>query len=378
MVHQTKTHVAVVLLSTVLFSLHSFAEITHECTIKKGADENMCVFRNIVYGATTPDVTFKAPSSKVHSVAFENSSLEHIPEQFLAVFPNLRALYVPDVNLTSVVIPMKLERLNAANNRITNVIVHQTRETTTMLELMLDSNNLHDVSNLTQLVKLEILNLSGNKDLPKDDTVDLERFRGLDNLRHLLLADMSMLYIENEKQVAFPELELLELSSNNLLTDSLNVQVFAPMKALQILRLAYNQLTNLDVMQLTANNPQLKQIYLEGNNFACNHQLKMLEFLKEAGIDTPVTNSNPRCMVGFELRNHMCCKWTIPDASEVSTVEVTVTTHVDELTTSTVTPVTSGPKSNIDKNHASSVTLANVGSMLVCLSLVAMAKLVSF
>uniref|UniRef100_A0A1S4H4N6 Uncharacterized protein n=1 Tax=Anopheles gambiae TaxID=7165 RepID=A0A1S4H4N6_ANOGA len=308
MIPQTCCQLVALLFGTALLLVSSTAaDQTYECTIEKREDESVCMFRNVVYTTSMTGITFKAPNAKVQHVAFEDSTLDRIPAELLNAFPNLRSLSVPNANLSSVVIPAKLERLYASDNQISQVIVHQTRDTTTMLELILDSNRLHDISNLTRLAKLEILSLSGNRELPIDDTIELGRFKGMDGLRHLLLSDVGAHHLENEQEVSLPALELLDLSSNNLPPSYLSVKVFAPFKSLQILRLAYNQLRELDVLQLTKNNPQLKQIYLEGNEFPCKLLTLMLKHFKKEGIETPVANPNVRCLLGFDKEQGLCC-----------------------------------------------------------------------
>uniref|UniRef100_A0A182RLW0 Leucine rich immune protein (Coil-less) n=1 Tax=Anopheles funestus TaxID=62324 RepID=A0A182RLW0_ANOFN len=403
MIPQTTCQLVVFLLCTVLLSLSSIdAGQTFECVLQRRDDENVCAFRNVMYTANMTGVTFKAPTGKIQHVAFEDSTLEHLPKELLTAFPDLRSLSVPNTNLSTVIIPAKLERLYASDNQITRIIVHQTRDTTTMLELMLDSNHLHDVTNLTRLAKLEILNLSGNKELSNDGTIELGRFKGMNGLRHLLLSDVGAYYLENEQDVSLPELELLDLSNNNLLTSSLSVKVFAPLKSLQILRLGHNQLKDLDAMQLTEGSPQLKQIYLEGSHFPCDQQKLILNHLNKAGVETPVTNRQSRCLLGFEKHDDMCCVPKMPgtgangtavpppppppssveednrimDRTSISGMD-TVMVHSKDRTTSTVTPPAAVPKSNDGKNGATLVTLGN-SSWFGVLLVVAVAKLMLF
>uniref|UniRef100_A0A182WE92 Uncharacterized protein n=1 Tax=Anopheles minimus TaxID=112268 RepID=A0A182WE92_9DIPT len=400
MVPQTRCQLIVFLACTVLLSLPSIdAGPTFECELQKRDDENVCVFRNVVYTKNLTGVTWKAPASKIQHVAFEESKLQTLPKSLLDAFPDLRSLDVPSANLSSVIIPANLERLYASNNMIKQIVVTDTRDRMKMLELILDSNHLHDVSNLTRLAKLEILSLSGNKELTDDGTLELGQFKGMDALRHLLLSDVDAYYVENEKDVSLPELELLDLSNNHLLTSSLRVKVFAPLKKLQILRLGHNQLNNVDVLRLTENNPQLKQIFLEGNHFKCDEQRLILDHLNKSGVEAPVNNRQPRCMLGFDQQDDMCCIATMPvgppktempkppkpsnEESDQMTHGMshsssdTATGHGNERTTSTVTPPATVPKSNDGKNGAAMVTLGN-NSWFGVLLVAAVAKLILF
>uniref|UniRef100_A0A182MMC4 Leucine rich immune protein (Coil-less) n=1 Tax=Anopheles culicifacies TaxID=139723 RepID=A0A182MMC4_9DIPT len=352
-----------------------------ECTMEKRDDENVCVYRNVVYRSKMTDTTWKAPAGKIQHVAFEDSSLETTPNELLNGFPDLRSLSVPNANLTSLIIPPGLERLYASNNRINRITVKQTRGNTKLTELMLDSNNLADVSNLTQLENLEILNLSGNKELPNDGTIDLGLFSGMPKLRHLTLSDMGIFYLENEKHVSLPQLELLDLSNNHLLTSNFDVKVLAPLKSLQYLWLGYNQLKDLNVLQLTKGNPQLKQIYLEGNHFKCDQQRLILDHLHKTGIETPVTNKESRCLLGFDKNDDMCCIPTMPGGGPQTPVTLphpdvaheeddhmpygTSTSSSEPLLVSgkegmkrTTTPTPIVPKWNESKNEATTVMLA--------------------
>uniref|UniRef100_A0A182NP93 Uncharacterized protein n=1 Tax=Anopheles dirus TaxID=7168 RepID=A0A182NP93_9DIPT len=405
---------ACVLLCTVLFSLPpTSADPTYQCKLEKRQDESVCVFYNVLYYGNTTGVTFIAPVSKVQHVAFEDSTLEHIPAELLNAFKDLRSLNVVNTNLSTVVIPAKLERLYASYNRISRVIVHQTRDSSTLQELMLDSNQLRDVSNLTLLAKLETLNLSGNKELPIDDTVELGRFKGLDGLKHLLLTDVGMHYLENENDVALPALVMLDLSSNSLLTSSLNVKVFEPMKALEILRLAYNQITDLDVMQLTRGNPNLKSIYLQGSHFKCDLQRLILEHLQKANVETPVDKSTSPCLLGFEKQNDMCCQTDITSVIKesmsqpkntsgptpadgnrttekmstgtIATTTVLTTRLASERPASSTAPVgavgptaQTVPKSDDGKNEAPTVTLGNSCALSALTVTLTVVKLILF
>lgn len=390
------------LFCTVLLSLSvTDAGPMFECVLEKRADESVCVFRNVMYTANVTGATFKAPAGKIQHVAFEDSTLEQFPKELLSGFPDLRSLSVPNTNLTTLIIPAKLERLIASENKISRIVVHQSRDSTTMLELMLDFNHLSDVSNLTRLAKLEILNLSGNKELPIDGTIELGRFKGMNGLRHLLLSDVGAYYLENENDVSLPELELLDLSTNSLLTSSLHMKVFAPMKSLQILRLGYNQLNDLDVMQLTQGNEQLKQIYLEGNHFTCDQQRLILDHLNKTGVETPVTNKQAQCVFSFEKHDDMCCMPQMPGmigtlvppkqggdakgnqmADRTSTSTDAVIPYIKEHTSVTPSspPVVTVPKSNDNgKSVATMVTLGNsswLGGLMVMAATIA--KLILF
>uniref|UniRef100_A0A2M4ATJ0 Putative leucine-rich repeat protein n=1 Tax=Anopheles triannulatus TaxID=58253 RepID=A0A2M4ATJ0_9DIPT len=280
---------------------------TYECKDEEFLQDKYCVFRNVGYTGRNA-IAFKAPSSNVQQVAFLDSNLKHIPMELLTTFPEMRVLHVSNCNLTTVIIPEKLERLYASKNAIKKVIILQDPATTTMKELVLDSNRLQDISNVTrQLKKLEILNLSGNKQLPQENTIELGWFASLKNLRQLLLADVDMFYIENARDSSLPELQLLDLSNNDLITSNLDVGVFAPLHKLESLRLAHNQLTKLDALQLTQNN-KLKEIYLEGNDFTCDFQALLVKHLIQSGIEFPVEQKNVECMQGYLKRYNMCCR----------------------------------------------------------------------
>uniref|UniRef100_A0A2M4BTV2 Putative leucine-rich repeat protein n=1 Tax=Anopheles marajoara TaxID=58244 RepID=A0A2M4BTV2_9DIPT len=280
---------------------------TYECEHEEFLGDKYCVFRNVMYNGRNA-IAFKAPSSKVQQIAFVDSNLKHIPMALLTAFPDMRVLNVTNSNLTTVIIPKNLERLYASKNSITKVIVLQDPATTTMIELVLDSNRLQDLSNITrQLKKLEILNLNGNQQLPKEKAIDLGWFVGLKNLRQLLLADTGMYYIDNVRASSLPELRLLDLSRNDLTTSNLVVSVFAPLHKLESLRLAHNQLTNLHALELTQNN-KLKEIYLEGNDFTCQFQDLLVKHLIASNIEYPVEHKNVECKQGYWKRHNMCCR----------------------------------------------------------------------
>uniref|UniRef100_A0A2M4A045 Putative leucine-rich repeat protein n=1 Tax=Anopheles triannulatus TaxID=58253 RepID=A0A2M4A045_9DIPT len=381
--------------------LQAVEAATYECKNEKYLDEDYCVFRDVVYDGRNA-IAFKAPSSNVQQVAFFDSKLKHIPKELLSTFPDMRVLHVVNCNLTSVVIPNKLERLYASNNVISKVIVHQSPATTTMTELMLDSNRLLDISNITRhLKKLEILSLSGNEELAKEKDIDLGGFEGMENLRDLMLARIGAFYVENDRDVKFPELMLLDLSNNDLITSNLDVKVFATMPKLEILRLAHNKIKELGVVELTQNN-KLKQIYLEGNDFTCSYQALLVKHLIKSGVEFPVDHTNAECMQGYLHQNGMCCRSALLDngpffvssenpntdsptnqeANKESTPTSTAKTAVG--TTNGRTSTTHAPSGGISKvedrgdagsSDASILILGN--SLASCLAL-AIAKLILF
>ncbi|XP_058170493.1 leucine-rich repeat-containing protein 15-like [Anopheles ziemanni] len=351
----------------------ALANTIHECTVEKRQDEHVCVFRSVVYRANDTNFVFKAPASpKVEHIVFEDSTLNHIPTEFLTAFPTLKALTVVQANLSSVVIPSKLERLYASNNRISKVIVHQTKDSTTMTELILDSNHLSDISNLTRLAKLEILMLSGNKELPFEDTVDLGRFKGLDSLRSLVLSDVGMMYVENKDNVALPSLELLDLSNNNLITTNLEMKVLAPMKKLEILRLTHTLISDLEALQLTQNNGNLRKVYLEGNNFQCDRQKQIVDHFNLSGVETPVDNKNANCIHGFQKQNDICCQTAALGKLHQALEPTTKIATSPEV--QTTTPSTSTMPSRMEKNKESAATLIMLGNGLLVLTFVAILK----
>uniref|UniRef100_A0A2M3YY84 Putative leucine-rich repeat protein n=1 Tax=Anopheles braziliensis TaxID=58242 RepID=A0A2M3YY84_9DIPT len=380
---------------------------TYECKNEKHRDENYCVFRNVVYDGRNA-IEFKAPSSRELQVAFLDSKLKHIPKELLTAFPEMRVLDVVNCNLTSVVIPNKLERLFASDNIISKVIVHQSPATTTMTELMLDSNRLLDISNITQhLKKLEILNLNGNEELAKAKAIDLGMFAGMANLRSLTLAGIGAYYVDNDREVKFPELELLDLSNNDLITTNLAVKVFATMPKLETLRLAHNKITSLDVIELTQNN-KLKEIYLEGNDFPCNYQTLLVKHLMESGVELGVQGKNVECMQGYMKQNDMCCRTSLLDnipfttplskensndgaltnqeANGESTPTTTIKTTVRMTTVGTTsmrTSTTHAPSAGVAKGNerddaSSDASILILGNSLTSCLMLAIAKLILF
>uniref|UniRef100_A0A2M4BQ39 Putative leucine-rich repeat protein n=1 Tax=Anopheles marajoara TaxID=58244 RepID=A0A2M4BQ39_9DIPT len=371
---------------------------TYECKNENHRDENYCVFRNVVYDGRNA-IELKAPSSKEMHVAFLDSKLKHIPNELLTAFPEMRVLDVVNCNLTSVVIPNKLERLFASDNLISKVIVHQSPATTNMKELMLDSNRLVDISNITRHLKnLEILNLSGNEELAKAKAIDLGNFAGMVNLRSLALARIGAYYVDNDRGVKFPELVWLDLSNNDLITSNLAVKVFATMPKLETLQLAHNKITSLDAMELTRNN-QLKTIYLEGNDFSCSFQTLLVKHLEASNVKLEVQRKNAECLQGYMKQNDMCCRTSLLDtitvptensnvnspSNEESNGESTPTTTIKSTvgTTNVRTSTTHTPSAGVakgeDRSDASSdASILILGNSLTACLALAIAKLILF
>ncbi|XP_058453998.1 uncharacterized protein LOC131432005 [Malaya genurostris] len=289
----------------------TWAEI-HECKIERydSDGEDYCVFRNVHISENTNQLSFSYPSGilKPTHVAFENSSMKHLPVEFLQPFGNeLKFLKAENCQLRSVTITNNMQVLHSKNNFINKVIVHQDAQSSVLRELDLSSNRLEGIQNITRCQKLQVLNLSKNENLAKDSVIDLSLYAGFRELRELYLADVGAFYLDNSKGVGLPFLELLDLSENSLIPSDLRLEHLYEFTALQTLKLNDNNMVQLDYGQLP-DLKALKKVYINGNNFPCPTLKVMLQFLHEKNIETP-PERHSNCQSHQQEVEGMCCKF---------------------------------------------------------------------
>lgn len=283
---------------------------SHECVIETGGanGKEHCVFRNVQFYRNTTQISFSAPLGTVKPthVTFENSSMIHLPREFLELFgPDLKVLRVESCRLRSVTITSNMVALYARNNLIDKVIVHQSEQTSVLNELDLSMNRLENIQNITRCHKLQVLNLSTNEKIATDSALDLSMFSKFNELRELYLADAGALYLDNTKNTALKSLTLLDLSRNSLLQSDLRFEKLYPYTALQTLKLNNNGMSKLDYVELLEMK-SLKTVYLNGNNFMCDYLKRMIDFLTENGISTP-SERHGTCQPNQQEIDGMCC-----------------------------------------------------------------------
>ncbi|XP_053695603.1 uncharacterized protein LOC128743106 [Sabethes cyaneus] len=314
-----------VLISQSLFSVAQ----TYKCTIEAtSTGDEHCVFRNVQLSSNTTNVSFELPTSGIPSrVTFKNSSLVHIPADFIQKFGDtLKVLYVEGCMLRSVIITNNLEVLHARNNYISRVVTQHNGNTPLLRDLDLSANRLKDIRNITHFKNLEILNLSSNEEIAAESVIDLNAFAPFKNLKELYLSDVGAFYLEYNKKFNLPTLQTLDLSKNTLLPSDLRVNRLSELEALEVLKLNDNNMAELDYGQL----PYLKslrRVYLNGNNFLCDKLQTMLKFLHERSITTPA-DTYSSCQPHQQQVDGMCCTKPIvmpPRPTQVPTLP----THID-------------------------------------------------
>ncbi|XP_055542361.1 leucine-rich repeat-containing G-protein coupled receptor 4-like [Wyeomyia smithii] len=281
----------------------------YRCFLENDAStgEEHCVFRNVRYSTTTRDISFEAPSGSAlpPRVTFENSSLMHLPDEFLQTFADkLKVLKVEGCMLRSITIIYNMEALYARGNYITEVKIYQDRSNSLIRELDLSANRLKDLRGISSCKNLEVLNLSSNEALAEESTIDLSTFAIFKQLRELYLSDVGAFYLENN-DFKLPNLQVLDLSRNSLIPSDLRVDSLSQLKALKVLKLNDNNMAELDYGLLPDLN-SLTTVYLNGNNFRCDTLRTMLKFLHERNIETPAELYSG-CQSHQQEVDGMCC-----------------------------------------------------------------------
>lgn len=329
--------------TTLLTLLHLVAGQEFQCTLEKvdSSENEHCVFRDVNLRSATTGAKFSYPAGapKPTHVAFESSNMKQLPSNFLNLAgPELKVLRVEGCNLQSVTISSGLEALYAKGNQIGSLIVHQSGLDGPLRTLDLSGNILKDISNVTKCQSIETLNLSDN-DL--GDTLELNKFKGMNNLRMLNLANNYIDYIDNTGRINLESLEDLDLSNNNILPSDLNIEIFYPFTHLHTLRLNDNLMAELDYNMLL-NIKSLKTIYLNGNNFDCSYLQEMLQHIQRNNVQTPTGGP-------YSCKNNLdgfCCTGSVPMPPTKATAKPTpgpepeTTTKRADIPAATVKPDT--------------------------------------
>lgn len=185
-----------------------------------------------------------------------------------------------------------LDSLDISNNKLEKINAADLKGLSNLAMLYLNKNELNTVApNAFQdLSKLEFLYLNDNK--LKEITTEI--FKNLSNLTYLVLSHNFLTTIEPDTFANLRNLDTLDLSNNQL--THIKPGSFSNLNNLKTLYLSNNQLETLDTDELKG--LPLQKIYLEGNQFSLDEQLRISKellssrpnlYIKMLQEDTPGT-----------------------------------------------------------------------------------------
>lgn len=165
--------------------------------------------------------------------------------------------------------------IQAIENNIENFFVSE-RYKVTVLHLY--KNKLKDFDPIWKLDSLKSLSLSSNS----IGYVNQSSFANMVKLEELYLSRTDLFYSDPDTFSSMKKLKKLDIGYNNL--RFIDFMDFSPLTSLEDLAIHANGLTDINVHSLKSSLPQLKRIFISGNNFLCDVLSRIVEHLERVSI----------------------------------------------------------------------------------------------
>lgn len=227
------------------------------------------------------DMTVFTKFSHLELIQVSGNMLQSINATVLP--PKFKTLAINNNTLTELYLNNNMEVLEASNNRIRSLIVDQPLS---MRQLLLANNSLTDMTNITVMEKLEVLDVSQNR----IGRLNISTLAPLKSLTLLNLAQTSLRDLNYGSFSGQRELKVLDLSYNGL--NEIHLDILSPyLTRLERLHLDGNNLTDvggLFQVHMPSLFPVLNTLGLSNNNFNCTYLTKMMRTLSSVKIKMPV------------------------------------------------------------------------------------------
>lgn len=165
--------------------------------------------------------------------------------------------------------------IQAIENNIENFFVSEKYKVTA---LHLYKNKLKDFDPIWKLDSLKSLSLSSNS----IGYVNQSSFANMVKLEELYLSRTDLFYSDPDTFSSMKKLKKLDIGYNNL--RFIDFMDFSPLTSLEDLAIHTNGLTDINVHSLKSSLPQLKRIFISGNNFLCDVLSRIVEHLERVSI----------------------------------------------------------------------------------------------
>ncbi|XP_018333334.1 leucine-rich repeat-containing protein 15-like isoform X2 [Agrilus planipennis] len=266
-------------------------------------------------------------------IYFANSYFHTIPALTFHELPDLKQIYLNDTSITTLEVGCflgvkDLQILRLDGNNIEDIDKGIVNNLPSLITLRLSNNQLRAIhsGSFNGLRNLEGLFLEGNKlhFLPDDLFSPLSKIKTIDLSRNYLealnsdifyhLSELEYLYVNNNRLKHLPsylfkdlpKLILLDISENYLA--NISSDLFPGLDSLTHLNVSHNQLTtlkandvyflsNLKELKLAYNNisflnpdelaiflPNLKEVYVDGNNWTCGMLFNIIKTFRMADV----------------------------------------------------------------------------------------------
>ncbi|XP_073416854.1 fibromodulin [Dendrobates tinctorius] len=255
-----------------------------------------------------PDGAFDNATGLVWLALHGNQILsDKVGRKIFSKLRGLERLYMQNNNLTRIPsgLPRSLRELHLSSNQINRVPTNALEGLENLTALYLHENQIQEVGNsLKGLKSLVHLDLSNNQLRKLPDSLP-------DSLVQMYLEYNQMSSVPNDYFKAYPKLQYVRISHNQLTSDGLPGTTFN-MSSLVELDLSYNQLHRIPPV-----NTNLQHLYLQGNQIAeftvksfCTHvditTFSRLQILRLDGNEIESNNippDTPLCLRNADIIN---------------------------------------------------------------------------
>lgn len=255
----------------------------------------------------TLDMTVFTKCAHLELIHVSGNMLQQLNASVLP--PKFKTLALNNNSLSELYLNNNMEVLEAANNRIRSLSIENPLA---MRSLLLSNNCLADLSNITAMEKLEVLDLSQNR-IGRLNISSLVRLKSLTllNLAQTELRDLNYGSFAGQR-----ELKILDVSYNGL--NDINLDILSPyLGRLERLHLDGNNLTDvggLFQVHLPSMFPVLNTLGISNNNFNCTYLTKVLRTLASYKIKLPV-DPDPASQNGTHVSGIACTIGTVANAA---------------------------------------------------------------
>lgn len=213
------------------------------------------------------------PNNLIHNLnlkelSMANNNMIDIPEEFFKNSQNLTDLYLNNNNLdflqkTPFSALANLEKLHLQSNKILSIQVSLLSNLTNLIELHLEDNMIQYINDnsFDNLKSLKKLLLSNNEFKAQNENPRMN----LENLKNLEILDLSSNAIVQLDKNFVMSSNMKELNLSNNIISFLHEDVFKTMKDLEMITMAFNNLTSLSDATF-ANNVNLREVDLSNNH----------------------------------------------------------------------------------------------------------------
>ncbi|XP_055529962.1 leucine-rich repeat transmembrane neuronal protein 2-like [Wyeomyia smithii] len=268
---------------------------------------------------------------------------------------DLRLLEQVDVSnnwITEITVPKYVRKLKAHNNHIHQLKADRDSFVFMLEYLDISRNRLSSVDVLVRFVKLTYINLSHNRLL----SIDFALFKNMRSLQEIRLAHNNIFAVSTT-ELKPNSLKFVDLSNNELTRLAANDS--AGFGSVEKLLLNNNYLVSFEVSNGSTNFPNLREVFLGNNDWACRDIEVALEEFKAKNV--VVNLGSKQCTPYQVLKRGICCRDLGTSFDELVLLKAEKLTELHPSSTTARATQTSTSKPIAQKIQMTSLSLSPAG-----------------